>query len=65
MVICPSCGELVRYINAARGEGIFMVEAEPQNFIGENGRVLTGYREHKCPENKEEKTDGKQYYHRR
>jgi hypothetical protein len=27
-----------------------MVDADPQNLIGESGRVLTGYREHKCPE---------------
>jgi hypothetical protein len=49
-VKCPSCGRPVRYKNAARGDGIYMVDAEPRNFIGENGRVLTGYREHKCPE---------------
>jgi hypothetical protein len=49
-VKCPSCGKPVRYINAARGDGIYMVDVEPQNFIGENGRVLAGYREHKCPE---------------
>jgi ssDNA-binding Zn-finger/Zn-ribbon topoisomerase 1 len=59
MVICPDCGKPVRYINAARGEGIFMVEAEPETLIGDNGRVLIGYREHKCPEDKKEKTDGK------
>jgi hypothetical protein len=65
MVICPDCGRPVRYINSARGNGIYIVDVEPQNFIGENGRALTGYREHKCPENKaEEKTDGKQYHHR-
>jgi phage FluMu protein Com len=63
-VKCPSCGKLVRYINAARGDGIFIVEAEPDTLIGETGRILNGYREHKCPKNKEEETDGKQYHHR-
>jgi ssDNA-binding Zn-finger/Zn-ribbon topoisomerase 1 len=56
---CPSCGKPVRYINAARGDRIFMVEAEPDTLIGETGRILKGYREHKCPENKEGKADGK------
>jgi hypothetical protein len=59
MVLCPKCGNPVRYINAARGDDIFMVDAEPENLIGETGRILTGYRMHKCPEKKEEETDGK------
>jgi ssDNA-binding Zn-finger/Zn-ribbon topoisomerase 1 len=50
MVICPDCGKPVRYINAARGEDIFMVDVEPETLIGETGRIITGYREHKCPE---------------
>jgi hypothetical protein len=58
MVVCPKCGKPVRYISAARGDGIFMVEVEPESLIGETGRILTGYREHKCPENKKEKPDG-------
>jgi hypothetical protein len=51
-VKCSSCGKPVRYISAARGDGIFIVEAEPDTLIGESGRILTGYREHKCPESK-------------
>ena len=58
-VKCPACGKLVRYINAARGDGIYMVEAESETLIGDNGRLLKGFREHKCPEDKKEKTDGK------
>jgi hypothetical protein len=63
MVICPYCGKPVRYINAARGEDIFMVDVKPETLIGETGRIITGYREHKCPEapkkyTQEEKGDG-------
>jgi ssDNA-binding Zn-finger/Zn-ribbon topoisomerase 1 len=64
VVICPQCGKPVRYISAARGGDIFMVETEPETLIGETGRILTGYREHNCPENKEEKADG-EHHHRK
>jgi hypothetical protein len=57
MVICPDCGKPVRYISAARGEDIYMVNVEPESLIGETGRILTGHREHKCPEAKEKKDD--------
>ena len=62
MVVCHKCGGKVRYINAARGDVIFMVDTEPEHLIGETGRVLTGYREHKCPARPNlavEKNDGK------
>jgi hypothetical protein len=52
VVICPDCSRPVRYINAARGEDIYMVDADPVNLIGESGRILMGYRAHKCPEGK-------------
>jgi hypothetical protein len=42
----------VRYINAARGEDIYMVDMDPINLVSESGRVLTGYQVHKCPEGK-------------
>jgi hypothetical protein len=35
-----------------------MVDVEPQNLIGENGRVLTGYRDHKCPETADKSKPG-------
>lgn len=52
MIICEKCGKPVRYIAAARSvssEGIFMVDAVPEELISERGRILTGYRVHKCP----------------
>jgi hypothetical protein len=51
----------VRYITASRGDNIYMVDAEPDTLIGESGRILTGYREHKCPEiaeNTPERSEG-------
>lgn len=48
MVICPDCGNPIRYINAARGNGVYMVNVDPESLIGETGRILTGFREHKC-----------------
>ncbi|MDR1902385.1 MAG: hypothetical protein LBQ88_08925 [Treponema sp.] len=32
-VICPDCGRPVRYINAARGEDIYMVDVDTINLV--------------------------------
>jgi hypothetical protein len=52
-VVCEKCGQPVRYIAAARSvspDGIFVVNAEPQELINESGRIIKGFRQHKCPE---------------
>jgi hypothetical protein len=62
VVVCHKCGQEIRYINAMRGDGIFIVDTDPDHLIGETGRVLTGYREHRCPARLNpavEKNDGK------
>jgi len=47
-VVCPDCGEEVKFIPSHGRQGIFMVDTESDTLIGEKGRVLTGYRVHKC-----------------
>ena len=50
-VICPKCGEPIRYINASRNlnpDGIFVVDPQPRELISERGRIITGYNVHVC-----------------
>jgi hypothetical protein len=53
MIVCEKCGKPVRYIAAASLNGIFMVDLVKQELISEKGRIITGYKEHKCKEDKE------------
>jgi hypothetical protein len=53
MVVCSGCGRPVRYITSARREEVYMVDVEPETLIGETGKIITGYREHKCLEAEE------------
>jgi len=53
-VICPDCGEEVKFIVSHGKHGVFMVDTEAESLIGETGRVLTGYRVHKCRKSKKE-----------
>jgi hypothetical protein len=51
MVVCPKCGEKIRYINASRSmnpEKVFIINPEPHQLISEAGRVITGYFPHIC-----------------
>jgi hypothetical protein len=55
MQSCPKCGKPLRYIPASgpitseSGEsGVYTVEADPVTLISERGRIITGYRIHKC-----------------
>ena len=51
MVVCPKCGEKIRYINASRSmdpEKVFIVDPEPVNLINNNGRPVTGFFPHVC-----------------
>lgn len=51
---CPNCGVELRYIPAARRvaaeQGIYTVDAESITIVNEHGRLVTGYRQHKCGE---------------
>jgi len=51
MVVCPKCGEKIRYINASRSinpEKVYVVDPEPHELISDMGRVLKGYIPHNC-----------------
>jgi len=49
MVICPKCGEEIRYINSASNrEGMFVVNPTPHEIISERGRVVKGFFPHAC-----------------
>jgi len=51
VVVCPKCGEKIRYINASRSldpEKVFIVNPEPVNLINNNGRPVTGFFPHVC-----------------
>jgi len=51
VVVCPKCGEKIRYINASKSmdpEKVFIVDPEPINLINNNGRPITGFFPHTC-----------------
>jgi hypothetical protein len=51
MVVCPECGQEIRYISAAPsmgGNGIIPVEVRGEELITESGRKVRGYRAHIC-----------------
>lgn len=51
MVVCPKCGEKIRYINASRSmnpEKVFIVDPEPREMISNVGRLITGFFPHIC-----------------
>jgi hypothetical protein len=53
MVKCPKCGVEIRYITAAPSlgsNGIIAVDVKQEELISETGRVLRGYRAHRCRE---------------
>lgn len=60
--ICPTCGAEIRYIvtaystNTANG-GITPVEICEEELITERGRIVRGYRAHKCGDRNGGKND--------
>ena len=66
MQACPKCGAALRYIPASYtairkgGDGVFTVDAEPMTLVGERGRLLTGYRIHKCGDNSGASSESKE-----
>jgi hypothetical protein len=51
MVVCPKCGERIRFINASKSmnpEKVFIVDPEPREIISNMGRVITGFFPHVC-----------------
>jgi hypothetical protein len=58
MVKCPKCRKEIRYITSERGQPI-PVDDKICCLITETGRIIRGYKEHKCPEKIETGNDGK------
>jgi hypothetical protein len=63
MIQCPKCGMEIRYIAGAPSSGKpgepIAVDIKSEILISESGRRMIGFREHRCPEVKEEKNNGK------
>jgi hypothetical protein len=57
MIKCPKCGKEIRYITAERGQPI-PVDDKICRLIAETGRIIHGYKEHKCPEKAETDNGG-------
>ncbi len=54
-VKCPACGGDIRYIVTApslraKNNGLVAVEPREEELYTEKGRLVRGYRIHKCPE---------------
>jgi hypothetical protein len=52
MVKCSLCGKEIIYKTAAPSlgnNGIIAVDPSPEELISDSGRLLRGYKRHKCP----------------